>query len=107
MKTSKSNSSSRRMMPAAFTTISTSDMLPISSFDRGAIGDVKNLRSGWSWQTFDAEAKPTAITLAPASEKAWAIAWPIPLVPPVTSTHFPVKSSMSYIMRDIKSRRPL
>ena len=35
------------------------------------------------------------VTVAPAAAKAEATAWPIPLVPPVTSTEVPVKSKES------------
>ena len=37
---------------------------------------------------------PVTVTEAPASAKAVATAWPMPLVPPVTSTEVPAKSKL-------------
>ena len=67
--------------------------------DGGSVGDIQDfVRTNSGRLSF--EASPTEITFALASEKDRAMALPIPLVPPVTSTHFPLKSNMSYIMRN-------
>jgi hypothetical protein len=41
---------------------------------------------------------PVTVTDAPAVEKAEAIARPMPLVPPVTSTDVPEKSKLSWFV---------
>ncbi len=46
--------------------------------------------SGWS--ATGAERRLATVTLAPAAWAAWATPRPIPVLPPITTTRFPVRS---------------
>ena len=85
------------MMPAAFTTTCSAERL-LTSLSTAAVSVTSRIFVSIGAGKLSSDAKPRASTSAPASENAWAIARPMPLVPPVTSTRLPWKLNISYSM---------